>query len=373
MSFIKHNTPFPLSRRAAQIDSSAIRLIFDLGQKLQQSINLSIGQPHFSTPMEIREAAAKAIIDGKTAYTQTQGILSLREALANKYVKQNGFIAHPDNILVSSGVSSLIQLLFLATLEPKDRILLTDPTFLIYLSLGRFFHAEMDLIPENFTVDDIERLDIRNLKMIIISNPSNPTGHIYSKRQLEMLIQLAEKSNALLVCDEIYELYDYDQRFQSLAKLYPRTLTLSGFSKSYSMTGLRLAAATGPSKVILAMTTIQQYTVVCAPTPVQYAGLKALELDMKSYIAEYKKNRDYCLEQLKNRPELEYTYPAGAFYIFLKVPERDEQFVKRAIQEKQLLVVPGHIFSQSQNHIRLSYSVEKTTLIQGMNALQQLL
>lgn len=353
------------------IDTSAIRRVFDLGAKLKDPINLSIGQPHFATPLPICEALNKALKDGKTAYTQSQGILELRERLSQKYSTKNSFKAHPEHILISSGVSSLIQLLFMVTLEAQDRILLTDPAFLIYKSLANFFGAQLSFIPEDFKAEDIQKLDPKAFKLIIICSPSNPTGHIHSSKQLKLLAELAEESGALLVSDEIYELYDYDKSFQSPACLYPRTLTLSGFSKSYSMTGLRLAAATGPPEIIKAMTTLQQYTVVCAPAPVQYAGLAALDLDMSAYIAAYKKNRDYCMQCLKGL--LPFSYPAGAFYIFAEVPSEDQNFIERAIKEKKLLLVPGRIFSSSQKHIRISYAVDRSTLERGMQALRDLL
>ena len=369
-SVARKNLPL-LSERMSSIDSSAIRRIFDLSAKLEDPINLSIGQPHFRMPEPICEALAKALREGKTAYTQTQGILELREALSQKCKTKNGFQVHPDQLLISSGVSSLIQLLFMVTLEPGDRILLTDPFFLIYKSLADFFGARTSFIPENFAEEDVQKQDLESLKLIIISTPSNPTGHIQSKKQIQLLANLAEQSGALLVSDEIYELYDYEQSFQSPASLYPSTLTLSGFSKSYSMTGLRLGAAAGPPGIIKAMTRLQQYTVVCAPTPVQFAGLAALDLDMSSYIRTYKKNRDYCIDALEGL--LPFHYPAGAFYIFAEVPEEDQIFIERAIKEKKLLLVPGRIFSDSRRHVRISYAVDRPILERGIQALKELL
>ncbi len=388
------SAPPLLSKAMSRIDTSAIRRMFDLASSLKDPINLSIGQPHFPTPDPIREALAKAVRDGKTAYSQTKGILELRERLSQKYSQVNGIRdAHPDNILVSSGVASLLQLVFLTTLningksglKAGDQILLTDPSFLIYKSMAEFFGVHIQYIPETFNQDDIVSFysnnKRKNLKLIIISHPSNPSGHIYSKDQLELLANLAERSGALLVCDEIYELYDYDQRFCSPGSFYPQTLTLSGFSKSYSMTGLRLSCAHGPKEIIQAMTTLQQYTVVCAPTPVQYAGTTALDTDMSSYILDYKNKRNYCQKALGEI--LEYTYPAGAFYIFAKLPKfsknksksthiKDQDFIEYAIKEKQLLLVPGHIFSNSKHHIRISYATDQETLERGINALKDL-
>ena len=363
-----------LAEGMAYIDTSAIRRLFDLSAKLEKPINLSIGQPHFATPPAICEALSKAIHDGHTSYTQTQGLLTLREALAEKYQSFNKFTVHPDNILISSGVSSLIQLFFMTCINPQDKILLSEPCFLIYKSLASYFGAKTFYIPENFSEEDIQKQNLTastGLKFIIICNPSNPSGHIYSEKQLKSLAKCAEKNNAIIISDEIYEAYDYDNNFQSMASIYPQTITLSGFSKSYSMTGLRLAAATGVPEIIKAMTKLQQYTVVCAPSPVQHAGCVALKVDMSKYISNYKENRDYCLKRLSDR--LAFTYPAGAFYIFAQLPIKDQVFIERAINEKQLLVVPGSVFSRSNNHIRISYSTDKETLKRGIDALLELL
>ncbi len=360
-----------LSERMKRIDSSAIRRAFDLALKLKEPINLSIGQPHFPTPPQIISALEKAVRDKKTAYTQTQGILELRTAMAQKFLEKNKFEVEPSSILVSGGLAALIELLFMACLDKGDKILLTDPCFLIYSSLANFFGAEIYRVPENFTSQELEALPPANFKLIITTSPSNPSGYILTKEQILLLGNLADKSGAILVSDEIYELYDYDKKFISPASLYPKTLTLSGFSKSYSMTGLRLGVAAGPKEIISAMTILQQYTIVCAPAPVQYAGIEALQTDMSEYIQAYKKNRDFCVSKLGNK--LKFTFPSGAFYIFAEIPEVDDVFIERAIHEKNLILVPGSIFSLSKKFIRISYACEMNTLERGLQALLELL
>ena len=362
-----------LSSRMQHIDSSAIRRSFDLAAKLSDPINLSIGLPHFKTPPEIIEAIIKATRENKTAYTQTQGIIELREALSKKYLEKNKFKASPENILVSGGIAALLNLLFMATIDKGDKILLTDPAFLIYIGLANFFGAEVDYIPENFNKEDISHFSKKKYKLIIISTPSNPSGYIFSKEQLSLLSNLASNCGGLLVSDEIYELYDYDNIFTSPASLYENTLTLSGFSKSYSMTGLRLGCATGPKEIIKAMIVLQQYSIVCAPTPIQYAGIVALNVDMSKYIEAYKINRDYCIEILSKNNKISFNFPSGAFYVFIKIPHQDQSFIERAINEKKLILVPGYIFSKSKNHIRISYACEKNILEKGLKAFLELI
>lgn len=363
-----------LSERMSRIDTSAIRRVFDLAATLDDPINLSIGQPHYPAPEAVREALAQAARDGHTAYTRTEGIAPLREALAEKYRTKNGIDTAADRVLVSAGVAQLIQLLFLATIDPGDRVLLTDPTFLIYRSMLAFYKADVTTIPENFSAEDLERAGATNYKMIIYCSPSNPTGNVLSAERVKQLAGLADRQGALLVADEIYELFDYDGAFNSAGAVYPNTLTLSGFSKSYNMTGLRLSYCTGPVEILKAMTTLQQYTVVCAPSAVQWAGLAALEVDMSSYVDAYRKNRDRCVERLSGK--MNFNHPGGAFYLFPEIPATagdDLAFVERAIKEKQLLLVPGNIFTDSRRHIRLSYAAEPEVLERGLDALVDLL
>lgn len=360
-----------LSERMQRIDTSQIRRMFDLAGTLKNPINLSIGQPHYTTPEPVIEALNKALSDGFTSYTQTQGILPLREKLAQKWQSDGMIKADPDNILISAGVSGLLVLLFLALIDRGDRVLLIDPTFLIYKSMLEFYNASIETIPESFGADDIAKINPDGLKMILFAMPSNPSGKILSKDQLQMLGNLADQSGATLVSDEIYEIFDYENKFVPAASVYPQTLTLKGFSKSYSMTGLRLAAATGPEHIIKAMTTIQQYTIVCAPTPVQHAGITALDVDMSEFVAQYAKNRIAILNALEKKVNC--FSPDGAFYVFPEIDCDDMKFVEKAIREQELLIVPGSIFTETSYRIRISYAVEEESLNRGIKALLTLL
>ncbi|MCB1321960.1 MAG: aminotransferase class I/II-fold pyridoxal phosphate-dependent enzyme, partial [Leptospiraceae bacterium] len=353
-----------LSRRMNHIDTSQIRRMFDLAAKLDSPINLSIGQPHFDTPDSVVEAARKALREKKTAYSQTQGILPLRERLSQKFQEVNGFSASAENILVTSGVASVLQLLYLTTVDPDDEVLLVEPSFLIYRGLSSFFGARMRTIPEDFSASDLENLKFDRLKLILFSSPSNPTGRILSEDQVRALGNLADRTGALLCSDEIYEIFDYDGKFKSAAAIYPNAVTMMGFSKSYSMTGMRLAAVSGPEALIRAMTTLQQYTIVCAPTPNQWAGIAALDTDMTDYVADYRKRRDFMVNELKDH--YRFGPPDGAFYLFAEVPEDALKFVQRGIDEHQLLVVPGSIFTDRGNWIRISYAANDETLERGV-------
>ncbi|WCL48382.1 pyridoxal phosphate-dependent aminotransferase [Leptospira sp. GIMC2001] len=360
-----------LSKKMSRIDSSPIRRAFELASKIENPINFSIGQPHFPCPQNIVEAMKKALDNGKTSYTLTAGIPELREAMANKYRTENSIsYATAERVLVTSGISSSLFLLFNALVDPDDECLVISPYFLMYPSMLGFYGAKVTTLDQNFTPEMVSKLKDRKFKLIIFSSPSNPTGKILSKTQLTALAELAESTGAHLISDEIYELFDYDNKFISVGSFYEKTITLSGFSKTYNMTGLRLSTILAPQEIITALTTLQQYTVVCAPAPVQWAGLEALKTDMSSYIQDYREKRDYVYDNLKDHYEVEKS--DGAFYFFLKVPIRDEDFVNKAVEKEKLILVPGYIFCEDHNHVRLSFASEWDSLKKGIAALQRL-
>ena len=378
------HTPLFAARRMETIDVSAIRKSFQLKGKCKDPIDLSIGLPHFPTPSPVIEAYRKALQDGHTAYSLTAGIPQLREAMAAHYRSQ------PDQILISAGIAPILWLLFLAIIEPGDRVLITDPTFLIYRSLIPFFQAEAVTIPEDFTVEDLQQISQpERIKLILLANPSNPSGCICKKEQILALIRFAKKRRNLLVIDEIYRNFTYDNDFYSLAEHLSdpdlATLLLVGFSKSHAMTGLRLGAAIGHLATIHQLEKLQQYSIVCAPTPCQYAALAALQnTTPPHWIDYYKKNRELCLQALqKHHPHIQFATPSGAFYLFLEMQnsqfqdpaQRDEKkitdnlFVQLALESEELLLVPGNIFSTRKNCIRLSYGVDRQVLARGLSAL----
>ncbi|MCE9501871.1 MAG: aminotransferase class I/II-fold pyridoxal phosphate-dependent enzyme [Leptospira sp.] len=353
------------------LDTSPIRKAFELATTLKDPINLSIGQPHFPCPPNIVEALNKAARDGKTAYTLSGGIPELKDSLIEKYsVVNNIKYATPQKILITSGISSALLLLFNALINKGDECLVISPYFLMYPSMLRFNGAIVHTINEDFSEKDLDQFKSKKLKLIIFSNPSNPSGYVMKRKQLENLAELAERTDAYLISDEIYELFDYDKSFISVGSFYDKAITLTGFSKTYSMTGLRLASILASEEVIKALTTLQQYTIVCAPSTTQYAGIEALKTDMSSYIQDYKEKRDFVYESLKDYYPLRKS--EGAFYFFFKIKGNDEDFVKRAVTEKKLILVPGFIFIDSHEYIRLSFASEWDNLRRGISALREL-
>ena len=363
-----------LARRMAKIDASGIRKVFDLAAKLEDPVNLSIGQPHFDVPEPVKQAAIAAIRDGKNSYTQTQGIPELREKVREYLVDNRGGWTG-EELLITSGTSGAIMLALLVTVEAGDEVIIPDPYFVMYKHLVNLCGATpvfLDTYPD-FKIDPgrLEKAMTPKTKLVLLNSPNNPTGAVYSAEELAEIAAVLDKDGVLAVSDEIYEFFSYDGAFRSLVEFYPEsTLLLGGFSKTWSMTGWRLGYAAGPADVIRAMTKLQQYSFVCAPSMVQYGGVAALDVDPADYRDEYRRKRDLIYEGLKDRFEVE--KPGGAFYIFPKVPwGDDESFVKRAI-EKGLLVIPGSVFSEQHSHFRIAYAAADETIEKGVEILNAL-
>jgi aspartate aminotransferase/aminotransferase len=209
--------------------------------------------------------------------------------------------------------------------------------------------------------------------VILFNSPANPTGSVASEQVTRDLAQLAAERGIALVSDEIYRLFFYDAPFVSPARFNEQTLVLDGFSKAYGMTGWRLGYAHGPADVIQAMTKLQQYTFVCAPQPFQWAGAAALDVDMSPHIADYRAKRDRLVSGLHSAG-YELSHPGGAFYAFPRIPKRwsnATEFVTAAI-ERELLVIPGKIFSSQDSHFRISYAATDETIDRGLAVLRQL-
>jgi aspartate/methionine/tyrosine aminotransferase len=373
-----------VSERAAAIDASGIRRVFDLAAQVSNPINLSIGQPDFDVPDEIQDAAVEAIRSGHNRYTVTQGIAELRQTIHDQFQAAYGQAGlwQESGVLITSGVSGGLALALLATVGPGDKVLIPDPYFVMYKHLVTLAGAEpvfVDTYPDfRLTAERLAPYIDKHTKLILASSPSNPTGVVLNESDWAGLVELADRENLLIVSDEIYDMFCYDPvqtphgpRSFSPASLSDRLLILRGFSKSYAMTGWRLGYAMGPSAILEQMTKLQQYTFVCAPAPLQYAAATALASDPSDKVSAYQCKRDRVVERLS--PAFELTVPEGAFYAFPAVPKGESAtaFVERAIA-RDLLIIPGSVFSERDTHFRLSYACQESMLEKGLDLLLEL-
>ncbi|MEM9416396.1 MAG: aminotransferase class I/II-fold pyridoxal phosphate-dependent enzyme [Planctomycetota bacterium] len=383
-----------ITERLHAIDASGIRKVFDLAAKLDDPINLSIGQPDFDVPDAIKDAACDAIRGGFNSYTQTQGIADLRAKISARLAGEfpdtlggAGENALPDDtgLLITSGVSGALMLLLMATVQPGDEVLIPDPYFVMYKHLVKLAGGTpvfVDTYPDfQVSAAAIEPLITERTKLVLFNTPSNPTGVVATPQACREVAELCERKGVLLVSDEIYDEFCYEKvdvgqtepRLPSPLRTTRNVLMLRGYSKTYAMTGWRLGYAVGPAGVIEQMTKLQQYSFVCAPSMVQLAGVLAMDVDVSDYVAAYCAKRDRVVERLS--PHYELTTPGGAFYAFPKVPEKlgitASQFVERCVA-KNLLVIPGSVFSERDTHFRLSYATTDDTLDRGLDVLVEL-
>jgi aspartate aminotransferase/aminotransferase len=361
-----------ISDRLQKIDASGIRKVFDLAAKMKNPVNLSIGQPHYDTPEPVKAALCEAVNSGKNAYSQSQGIGPLIERIQSDVDAKFG---HSDRkVFVSSGTSGALMLALNTLVNPGDEVIVFDPWFVMYKHLTTLVGGkcvEIDTYPD-FKIDlnKVEAAITDRTKVILCNSPSNPTGYVATEEELKGLAELAAKHDIALISDEIYSAFAYDGPFLSPAKWNDQTIVIDGFSKSHSMTGHRLGFVHGPEHIMQQMIKLQQFTFVCAPHPVQWAGLSALECDISSYVDEYRAKRDYMIGELKD--DFEIAGANGAFYLFIKAPwGSGTEFVSAAI-ENDLLIIPGNVFSPSDTHFRVSYASTDETLQRGVEILKQL-
>jgi len=361
-----------ISKRAKLIDSSGIRKVFDLAAALENPINLSIGQPDFDVPDDVKEEAITWIRDGFNRYTVTQGIPELIEEVKRYY--QRRFDVEFDRALITSGVSGGLTLAFLSLFDPGDEAIVFDPYFVMYKHLTvlvggvpRYANTYPDF---KITAEVLEEAVSSRTKAIVINSPANPTGAVLSRDELKLVADFADAHNLLIISDEIYEQLSYDSEPATVARYSSNVLVLNGLSKMGGMPGWRVGYAAGPAELIEQMAMLQQYTFVCAPAFAQKAAIVALQRDTSEMVAAYRRKRDIVYEGLKERFNV--NKPAGAFYIFPEAPGGDaDQFVRRVI-ENNVLIIPGNVFSERNTHFRISFAAADDTLQAGVDVLNQM-
>ncbi len=363
-----------IANRMQNIQVSGIRRVFDLAAKLKNPVNLSIGQPHFPIPDAIKKAAKDAIDANQNSYTQTQGIAALRNKLMADVDRR--FTGLKDrNILLTSGTSGGLVLSLMCTINPGDEVIFFDPFFVMYpqfVMLAGGVPVVIDTYPDfKIDVNKVRDAITTKTKAIIVNTPGNPTGAVPTRESLRDLAKLAKEKDLVLISDEVYSAFSYDEPFTSPLEFNDETVVLDGFSKTYGMTGLRLGFCHGPNKLIDEMIKLQQFTYVCAPSIVQHAGVAALDVDMSAIVADYKAKRDRLCDALGDSYEI--TKPGGAFYIFPKVPgnRTGQAFVEDAIANN-LLIIPGNTFSHRDTHFRISYAASDEMIDRGIEILRKL-
>jgi aspartate aminotransferase/aminotransferase len=361
-----------IADRMKKIDASGIRKAFDMAKSMKDPINLSIGLPDFDVADPVKAAAIEAIESGRNAYTVTQGIPELRGRLQEAIDTQ---FRHADRqVLITSGTSGALLLALCSVVNPGDEVIIFDPYFVMYrhlVTLAGGTSILLDTYPDfRIDVNRVASAMSAKTKCVIVNSPANPTGVVSTADEMRQLAELCDERNVLLISDEVYRAFCYDGRFSTPATWNENVLVVDGFSKSHGMTGWRLGYAHGPTQLIQEMAKLQQFSYVCAPSIVQYAGVAALDVDLTAQIDAYRAKRDQVVSALSDCFEL--SHPGGAFYAFPRAPwGTGSEFVAEAIRHN-LLIIPGNVFSQKDTHFRISYAVDDSTLQRGLDVLRRM-
>ena len=345
------------------------------------------GEPDFDTPGFLKDACAKALSEGKTKYAPAAGLPSLREALAKKYVEENGFDSvEPSQVVVSPGGKYSCHLAILATCSPGDEVIIPAPYWVSYPEMAKLAGAVPKVIfagdDQGFkiTSDQLREAVTPKTRLFVLNSPSNPTGAIYTKEEMQALVQVAVEHDFYVMSDEIYEYHLYDGvTHHSPASFGPeaadRVITVAGFSKTFSMTGWRLGTLVANEVVAKAVASLQSQTTSNATTFAQYGALAALEHPEQARIAvsemlvHFDRRRLKLLDGMNAVEGVNCERACGAFYLFPNVSRLGlgvEEFATRLLDEKKVAVVPGHAFG-AEGYVRLSYATSDEVIEKGLD------
>lgn len=388
-----------LSKKAMGIQPSVTLEITAKAKQLKKQgvdvISFGAGEPDFNTPDNIINAAVKAMNDGNTKYTETAGILELRNAICNKLKKDNGLNYEPSQIVVSTGAKQCLANVFTAILNPGDEVILSNPSWVSYVELIKLadgIPVIVDGEKENgykYSIETLEAVITDKTKAILINSPNNPTGQIYNKEELEKIADFAKRHNLMIISDEIYEKLIYGgQEHVSIASLsedaYERTIVINGMSKTYAMTGWRVGYTASSERVAKIITSIQSHMTSNVCSIAQYASIEALngpQDDINKMKKAFEERRNQMIARLDKIKNISYIKPNGAFYIMVNIEKcigkncngnvisNSVEFAKQLLSEKKVAVIPGAAFGL-ENYIRLSYATSMDNINEGLNRIE---
>ena len=362
-----------LNKTVKRIPPSGIRKFFDLAATMDDVISLGVGEPDFTTPWTIREAGIYSLERGRTFYTANAGLLELREEISRYTERKFGVTYDPKcEILVTVGGSEAIDLCLRTVLEPGDEVIIPEPSFVCYKPIcelaGGVSVIIETLVKDEFrlTPEQLRAAITPKTKALILPYPNNPTGGVMRRADLEAIAEVLRDTDILVLSDEIYSELRYDDEppatFSAIADMRERTIVVSGFSKTFAMTGWRLGYAMGPAEIIKPMIKVHQFAIMSSPTTSQFAAIEALrscDEDVLMMRREYNYRRRYIVDGFRNMG-LSCFEPLGAFYVFpciKKTGMTSEEFCARLLDEEHVACVPGNAFGKSgEGYIRCSYA-----------------
>jgi len=375
--------------RTAKIAAKAIRM----KREKIDIVDLSVGEPDFPTPKNIKEAAKNAIDTNLTRYTLNMGIIELRQAIIKKFKNENRIDYDLENIIVSTGAKQSLFNAVLTIVGKDDEVIIPAPYWVSYPEMVALAEGKSIIISTSqesgfkLSARQLHDAISANTRALILCNPSNPTGTVYLPEELEALAEVIRTNDLFVIADEIYEKLVYDKtRFISFAsistEIKEKTVVINGFSKSYSMTGWRIGYAAGSKEVIEGMSKLQSHSTSNASTISQYASLEALsgpQEDILEMYTEFEKRRDFVFNSLSSMPGVSCQKPGGAFYVYPNISaffntlyndmliSNSDDFSYYLLNEAKVVVTPGSVFG-SDEHIRMSYATSMERLEEGMKS-----
>jgi aspartate aminotransferase len=379
-----------ISTRASQLTPS-LTLSIDSKAKAMKSEGLDIcgfgaGEPDFDTPEHIKAAAIAALEGGFTKYTPSSGLPELRQAIADKFAADNSLEYRPSQVIVSNGAKHSCYNAILATCEPGDEVIIPSPYWVSYPDMVRLAGAEPVIVPTNersrwkMTAAEFENAMTPRTKMVIMNSPGNPSGSVYSREELEAIVEVAAEEDIYILSDEIYEKLVYDDaKHVSIASLskqaYDLTITVNGFSKSYAMTGWRLGYMGAPEAIAKAVDSIQSHSTSNPCSFAQKGAVAALKGDqqpLSDMHDEFDMRRNYMFDRISKIANITAVKPQGAFYVLVNISQlglNSQNFSDRLLSKANVAVVPGAAFGDDRT-IRLSYATSIDVIKKGLDRFQ---
>src|SRR5437868_5407933 len=379
-----------ISARASQLTPS-LTLTIDAKAKAMKAEGIDVcgfgaGEPDFDTPEHIKQAAIAALHSGFTKYTPSSGIPELRQAIAEKLAADNGLTYRASQIVVNNGAKHSCYNAILATCQPGDEVVIPSPYWVSYPEMVKLAGAEPVIVPTmernswKMRAEDFENAMTPRTKMLILNTPCNPTGSVYTREELQAIVDVAAEEDLYILSDEIYEKLIYDDaKHVSIASLskeaYDLTITINGFSKSYAMTGWRLGYLAAPEAVARAVDSIQSHTTSNPSSFSQRGALAALKGDQQALADmrdEFAMRRDYMFDRITKIPNITAVKPQGAFYVLVNISQlglSSQNFADRLLSKANVAVVPGAAFGDDRT-VRLSYATSIDIIKKGLDRFQ---
>jgi len=350
-------------------------------------IHMEVGEPDFDTPQCIKDAACKALDNGHTHYTHSLGMMELREAISEHYLKTYSVSVDPDHVVISSGTSPAMFVMFSVLLEKGDQVIISDPHYACYPNFVKFVQGEPVNIPVyeedgfQYRPEAIKEKITDKTKAIFINSPSNPTGNLLSKDRMKAIAALSSKPGApYIISDEIYHGLVYEGKEHSILEFTDNAFVFNGFSKLYAMTGLRLGYMIAPKDFIRPIQKVQQNFFISANAMVQVAGIAALKEsgdDVTRMKKTYNERRKYMIRRLKDMGFGITVEPTGAFYVFANAKHISNDSYKLAfdiLEKAHVGVAPGIDFGKNgEGYLRFSYATSMENIAEGMDRLENYL